>query len=171
MAVLERLRRVGLPPEAFLIGKESVAQLVCLVVVHSLFSVASGVAIYLHLSLTDLIKSLQACGIPKTEDPSSPARQLTLIQDDMSLDGIAGPRDVVSEKSAAPGSVMDWGQRLCAACSRRQPDTFLIPCGHSVLCGECAQILLRIPGFQCPLCCADVVDSLRSPHLLLETTH
>ncbi len=124
-----------------LAGGSAAAQLILLLVFHLIFSALSATAIYTHLTITDVIESLQRT-ITKPEVPPTASVCAT---------------DIHTPQPSTP--VMTWESRLCASCSTNQPNCVLVPCGHSVICSDCSRALLTIPGFRCPLCCVEVIDS------------
>ena len=130
-----------------IIDSSSIAQLVCLLVVHLFFSAVSSVAMYIHLSLIDLLDSiLKADGFP-----SEPTKNPVIVEE-------GGSATPIQRQRSNQSWIMD---DTCACCSTNKTDTVLVPCGHSVICSECARAVLGIPGFKCPICCVEVFDSYR----------
>ena len=130
----------------FVISASAVAQLAILICVHVIFSVLSAVALYVHLSLSDMLwSSLQTANFAKQRRDSTDNGPPVIVDD-------------FADKPESVVSVLDWGHRMCASCSSQATNTTLVPCGHSVLCKDCSQVLLTIVGFKCPLCCLEVVD-------------
>lgn len=136
-----------------LISGKAMAQLVLLIVTHFVLSGVSFAAIYLHLSVTDVIESLR-----KTEE-SVKASSIELEQH-ITRTHTPHEDEVRTERM---GSVIAWESSQCASCSTNQSNNVLVPCGHSVICSDCAKVLLTIPGFRCPVCCAEVIDAQTIP--------
>jgi hypothetical protein len=121
-----------------LIDTESIAQLVALLVAHLCFSILSAIGMHLHLSLTDILGSFLKT---VAEDPNE------------------HPAVVVDDTIQRHASkALSWNSETCASCSTNRTNTVLVPCGHSVICRDCANALLAIPGFKCPMCCVEVFD-------------
>ena len=131
----------------FIMGGSAVAQLALLIVFHVLFSVLSSLGIYLHLSVTDMMSSILKTSELSKKVSDEPTQGAPVVVEDGAVC-----------QTADHAAVMDWGHRLCAACSSHETNTVLVPCGHSVICKECSEVLLTIPGFKCPLCCMEVFD-------------
>ena len=132
-----------------IMDKTSVAQLVILVVFHLLFAVSCAVGIYLHVSVSDIAESIMRT-VASTKVSAEKADKTTIpIADN-------------TQELAKEQSVASWSSKLCASCSTHAPNSVLVPCGHSVICSECCNVLLTIPGFRCPLCCVEVFDCQRS---------
>ena len=142
-----------------IISSQSVNQLILLLVFHLVFSCVTAVSMYIHLSLTDTIQSLIKVNVDaENAMPTRPMPHMESIDEDkmtvvMSSDG----------ESIRPMSVVSWNMKQCASCSTQQANTVLVPCGHSVICTDCAKVLLTIPGFRCPLCCVEVFDCHADP--------
>jgi hypothetical protein len=142
---------IDLPSEEIvsLIGKSALAQLILILVFHLVFSILSGAAIYTHLSVTDVIESLA-----KTKATAS-------LDNDHALDQRKQQTETSTEVHTPDhgGQVLPWETTQCASCSINQSNCVLVPCGHSVICSECSRGLMTIPGFRCPVCCTEVIDS------------
>ena len=133
---------------------DSVVQVAVLSVLHLAFSVCSGVGIYVHLSVTDVLESLLQT---KKNDLESPVVACE-------PDAVAQTKELGTLESGPeplPEPTMEWGAKHCASCCTKAPDVMLVPCGHSVICGDCSKVLLTIPGFRCPLCCTEILDASR----------
>jgi hypothetical protein len=143
-----------------IISPQFVAQAVLLLTFHLLFSSVVGVSIYIHISLSDTVQTL----IRLTEEPKqSPPEPIT--RPAPTMDSIDEGTVVMMSETASvrQASVVSWNMKQCASCSTRNPDTVLVPCGHSVICSDCSRVLLTIPGFRCPLCCVEVFDCHADP--------
>ena len=121
-----------------IIDSTSIAQLVCLLVFHLVFSCVSATGLYFHLSLMDILESY----VKTDSEKEMPLADPVIVE--------------------CPTPRQDsWITHVCASCSTNKNNTVLVPCGHSVICSECANALMGIPGFKCPLCCTEVFDSQR----------
>lgn len=131
-----------------LAGSTAMAQIILILVFHLIFSALSATALYIHLSVTDIIESLKKTEASLTvvvEDPPTPKQRM--------------PEVTEPNTPAQPNEVISWEARHCASCNTNDPNCVLVPCGHSVICSDCSNVLLTIPGFRCPLCCTEVIDS------------
>jgi len=125
---------------------EAYAQIVGLIIAHLGFSVLSAIIMYLHLSVTDILGSyLKTASTPP------------YCEDVKKVDGPVVAPVVAEEKVERK---ISWNSEKCASCSTNRANTVLVPCGHSVVCDDCARALLSIPGFKCPVCCIEVFDLL-----------
>ena len=135
-----------------IIDSSSITQLVSLLVIHLVFSGLSGTGLYIHLSLMDVLES-----VVKIDGPSADQHGVSTKE--------RGTVETVEEDCPTPiqrqRSDHSWNAEICASCSTNKNNTVLVPCGHSVICSDCARVLLGIPGFRCPLCCVEVFDSQR----------
>jgi rubrerythrin len=50
----------------------------------------------------------------------------------------------------------------CQVCFERQRNTMLHPCGHVVICSECANNILNSPNKRCPVCRATIIETQRA---------
>jgi hypothetical protein len=124
-----------------IIDSTSIAQLVSLLVAHFVFSGLSAIALYVHLSLIDILESFL-----KTDETGAKVNDPVVVED--------CPTPIQRQRSG-----VSWNAEICASCCTNKNNTVLVPCGHSVICSDCARALLGIPGFRCPLCCVEVFDS------------
>ena len=135
----------------------SIGQLVLLLVCHLGFSISAAIGIYVHLSITDVVRSLVKTKEPfsqhQAEPPAAEAQSIPKSQDEDVATVVMGETESVRQPS-----VLSWHMRQCASCSTRYPNTVLVPCGHSVICSDCSKALMTIPGFRCPICTVPVYD-------------
>lgn len=139
-----------------LISGSALVQIVLMLVLHVAISILSFVGIYVHLSITDIIESIR-----KTDDASAANDAEKAIPSPPTETGT--PQNV-PEYPTPQAPPMVWDSPQCASCSTNPSNCILVPCGHSVVCSDCSRVLLTIPGFRCPVCCMEVIDSQTAPN-------
>ena len=139
----------------------AVTQILVLLALHLIFSVSSGIGVYVHLSITDVIESLFQTKKRDIDILEKGEAVQTRPHECVDVPCGAVPEPATVQATITNEPTMEWGAKQCASCCTNQPDIVLVPCGHSVICGDCSKVLLTITGFRCPLCCAQVHDASR----------
>jgi hypothetical protein len=123
------------PTGELILPSTVVVQLVCMGVIHVVFTGISGVAAYAHLSVADILESvLVSSGI---------------FEVGKSTTQVSAHEDPV---------VVDMGTTSCLNCHRETANVTYLPCGHTVTCRSCTEFLTTVPECNCPHCDRNVLD-------------
>ena len=95
---------------------------------------------------------LDAIGVFREALANNRAGQAALVEE-------LGQQQALAD--ALRGEVSARAERNCAICLQEPVEVVCIPCGHVCACKTCSLRLLRHEQPRCPICRADVLDSMR----------
>lgn len=98
------------------------------------------------------VESLRFMSEPELRSIGVPAAAATALR------GALGRGTGQVERKTRPSS--DGALRSCRICMEAEVQVCTKPCGHAIMCEECAQRITRISG-ECPLCRAQISECIR----------